>query len=36
MKQSREHELAAEMAEQREPRLHYPAIAIESIFHVCP
>lgn len=31
MKQSRERELAAAMAEQREPRLHYPAIAIEDI-----
>jgi hypothetical protein len=36
MKQSRERELAAEMVEQREPCLHYPAIAIESILHVCP
>jgi hypothetical protein len=31
MKQSRERELAAAMAEQREPRLHYPAIVIEDV-----
>ncbi len=31
MKTSRERELAAALAEQREPRLHYPAIEIEDI-----
>jgi hypothetical protein len=31
MKQSRERELAAAMAELREPRLHYPAIDIEDV-----
>ncbi|MFL5704224.1 MAG: tetratricopeptide repeat protein [Ktedonobacteraceae bacterium] len=31
LKQSRERELAAALAEQREPRLHYPAIEIEEV-----
>ncbi len=31
LKQSRERELAAAIAQQREPRLHYPAIEIEEV-----
>lgn len=31
--QSRERELAAALAEQREPRLHYPAIEIDDVRH---
>lgn len=33
MKASRERELEAAIAEQREPRLHYPAIAIADVRH---
>jgi len=33
VKQSRERELEAALAEQREPRLHYPAIEIDEIRH---
>jgi hypothetical protein len=33
LKQSRERELAAAIAEQREPCLHYPAIEIEEVRH---